>query len=192
LCSRFNEIFRIEAEVLTPHHLRIFGAHQQKVISDLHHLASHPREDMSPAPSTTKSSSLPFNYNSNPQSMSKSAAAIATATLPDSGKRLSLKRGRDGTFLSKTTEGWNFIKRRDLSVSQAHVVMKVYDYFCAIDQRRVKENTRHFTPTELLERGVNPPNLLMTGEPGSGKSYTIDTICELASVPCCSYTDAQH
>ena len=46
----------------------------------------------------------------------------------------------------------------------------------------MKEHTRHFTPTELLDREIKPPKLLMTGEPGSGKSYTIDTICELASV----------
>jgi hypothetical protein len=54
--------------------------------------------------------------------------AFATATLTDSGKRLSLKRGRDGQFLSKKMEGWNYIQSRDLSVSQAHVVMRVYDY----------------------------------------------------------------
>jgi hypothetical protein len=39
----------------------------------------------------------------------------------------------------------------------AHVVSQVYDYFCAIDQRRVKESTQQFTPGELLECGIKPP-----------------------------------
>jgi nucleoside-triphosphatase THEP1 len=77
---------------------------------------------------------------------------------------------------------YNYIQSKNLSISQAHVIRDVYGYFCAIDQRRVKESTRHFTPGELLECEIKPPRLLMTGEPGSGKSYITDTLCELASV----------
>lgn len=161
---------------------RIFGAQQLKVISDLHEFVSNREEVQHTAQLPVTNSNLPFDYKRKPESIAKSVAAIATATLPDSGRRLSLKRGRDGKFISKKTEGWNYIESRDLSVSQAHVVMKVFDYFSAIDQRRVKETIQHFSQQELLERGIKPPKLLMTGEPGSGKSYTIDTICELASV----------
>ena len=33
---------------------------------------------------------------------------------------------------------------------------------------------------ELLSAGIQPMKSLLTGDPGSGKSYVIDTICELA------------
>jgi predicted ATP-dependent serine protease len=46
----------------------------------------------------------------------------------------------------------------------------------------VKESTQHFTTGEPLECGINIPRLLIIGEPGSGKSYINDTLCELASV----------
>jgi hypothetical protein len=46
----------------------------------------------------------------------------------------------------------------------------------------VKESTQRFAPGELLECGIKPPRLLLTGELGSGKGYIIDTLCELASV----------
>jgi hypothetical protein len=132
--------------------------------------------------SRAKPPSLPFNYKKS-QYITKSVTAIATATLPNSGKNLNLKRGRNGAFLSKQTEGYSYIQSRNLSTSQAHVVRQVYDYFCAIDQRRVKESTQCFAPGELLECGIKPPRLLLTGEPGSGgKSYITDTLCELASV----------
>jgi hypothetical protein len=161
---------------------RVFRAHQHIAIADLHELASQPTEDMSLTLPRAKPPSLPFNYKKS-QYITKSVTAIATATLPNSGKNLNLKRGRNGAFLSKQTEGYSYIQSRNLSTSQAHVVRQVYDYFCAIGQRRVKESTQCFAPGELLECGIKPPRLLLTGEPGSGgKSYITDTLCELASV----------
>jgi hypothetical protein len=148
--AEVHEDSRVSMELFNPSKIkgiredRVFGAHQHKVIANLHELASQPTEDMSSTLPTAKPPSLPFNYK-NSQSISKSVTAIATATLPNSGKHLNLKRGRNGTFLSKHTEGYNYIQSRNLSISQAHVVRQVYDYFCAIDQRRVKEslNTLH-------------------------------------------------
>jgi hypothetical protein len=150
--AEVQEDSRVSMEFFNPSKIkgiredRVFRAHQHKAIADLHELASQPTEDMSSTLPRAKPPSPSFNYKKS-QYITKSVTAIATATLPSSGENLNLKRGRNGTFLSKQTEGYSYIQSRNLSTSQAHVVRQVYEYFCAIDQKRVKETTQRFAAT---------------------------------------------
>ena len=65
-----------------------------------------------------------------------------------------------------------YIDSRNLSDSQKVVVRKIVNYFEQLGTSHARNN-------------INPPEplrLLVTGDPGSGKSYVIETICELAQL----------
>jgi hypothetical protein len=76
-----------------------------------------------------------------------------------------------------------YIDSRGLSTSQETIVRKMAAYFEQLGKPHARNTIN--TPTAL--------NLLLTGDPGSGKSFVIETICELAqlmmagTVACSSY-----
>jgi len=92
----------------------------------------------------------------------------------------SRKRTRDGTFLSVQTTVQNFLATRKLKLRQYQVVKKYADYFCMlhshIEQNEGKVNFQTF------HKKCRAPRCLLTGDPGTGKSYVIDTICQIVSL----------
>ena len=89
---------------------------------------------------------------------------------------------KPGEFHSFQTNRKEYIKERNLSTGQQHVVNKVFEYFKKIDQLRTKKGKIDFTFQELNDESIEPLQILITGDPGSGKSYASETICELASI----------
>jgi len=70
-----------------------------------------------------------------------------------------------------TLTATEFIKSRVLSKGQHEVVKRFQEYF-----------SRLGTPDQRLLPPPPPPKLLLTGDPGAGKSYLIETIVELAFI----------
>lgn len=125
------------------------------------------------------------NMNKTRKALFETAAKIKAAQLPpdDSTRaRPNLRRDRYGNFISKSQQGRNFIDQRNLSPSQSRIIETVYQYFNSIDSYRCSTKTNNFTFQELHDYGIESLRLLLNGDPGSGKSYVIDTIVELASV----------
>jgi DNA replication protein DnaC len=98
----------------------------------------------------------------------------------DMGKR-DLRRNRDGSYLNVEEVARQYIEARDLSRRQYIIASKVFDYFKKVRKykARVKRQVSFY---ELQNNGIIPPRLIVTGDPGTGKSYLIETICEIASI----------
>ena len=92
-----------------------------------------------------------------------------------------LRRNRDGTFLNVEEEARQYLELRDLSTRQFIVANKVFDYFKQVRHYKAKVN-RPVSFYELQNNKILPPRFIVTGDPGTGKSYLIETICELASM----------
>ena len=76
-----------------------------------------------------------------------------------------------------------YIKNRNLSKSQQKIVSKVFAYFTQVAKFKAnKPPNKHISFQELYSKSICPPRLLLTGDPGSGKSYTTETIVELATI----------
>ena len=113
------------------------------------------------------------------------ANELAAAHLPRLEKRedkKNLKRNRDGTFISPTATAARYLQERNLSASQAAVVEKVFQYFSHVTDYRCQQQVNDITFQHLHDQGIKALRLMLTGDPGSGKSYVIETICELAAI----------
>ena len=69
-----------------------------------------------------------------------------------------------------------------MSRSQKRILLRVFKYFQKIAVFKQENNRVSVTLKDLLSNGIKPMQLLLTGDPGSGKSYVIETICELAQI----------
>jgi hypothetical protein len=92
-----------------------------------------------------------------------------------------LKRNRNGEFIDSEVQAQVYIEGRNLKRRQLIIVAKVFEYFKQVLQykRRTKHKPSLF---ELSKNGIKAPKFLVTGDPGTGKSYLTDTICELANI----------
>ena len=84
------------------------------------------------------------------------------------------------TTIQKTRE---YIEQRQLNPGQLTVVMELFLWFQAFAQNLLTSSTRK----EALQRlfsvpQTKPPNMLVTGEPGAGKSFCIDSICHIINM----------
>jgi tRNA uridine 5-carbamoylmethylation protein Kti12 len=90
------------------------------------------------------------------------------------------KRNAHGSFIKTLNrKGRKFIKSRGLSKSQQHIVQRIFHYFNDIDHALKQEGIKNLTPQQIHERGIATELILLTGQPGSGKSYVIETVAEL-------------
>ena len=95
------------------------------------------------------------------------------------------KRKHDTNHICSTLkynkEGKRYIQSRRLSPSQKAVIDKVFDYFTSIDNHLQKNDIKidQLNPQDLHNNGIEAQLLLVTGQPGSGKSYVIETVTEL-------------
>ena len=95
----------------------------------------------------------------------------------------SSKRRRDRTFVNVKQTASTYITSRGLSKSQELVIERIFKYFCNIlDYNTRSSTTANATMEELHSHSIIAPHILLTGDPGSGKSYTTDTVRELASI----------
>ncbi len=74
------------------------------------------------------------------------------------------------------------IKDLGLSPSQQKVVNKFNGYFTRVVQHQKKHGKSVLNFSDLHHANIKPPQHLLTGDPGSGKSYTIDSICKLVTM----------
>ena len=93
-----------------------------------------------------------------------------------------LKRDIHGNILNYNSTADKYIENRNLSIGQQRIVKRVYEYFKQIDRYKEQNNVRMVTPKDLQEAKIKLPPLLLTGDPGSGKSYVTESICELARI----------
>ena len=82
---------------------------------------------------------------------------------------------------SITNKCYSYINSRKLSPSQKVVVSELANYFIQMRIQLYKGSIRDVVPL-LPNQGIDPPHLLITGDPGSGKSFAVDTICEIISI----------
>jgi hypothetical protein len=75
-----------------------------------------------------------------------------------------------------------FIKQQGLSSSQRNVVHQLLDYFAKVRKHKHKYRCKDLFPSLLHLEGIEPPQLLVTGEPGAGKSYVTDSIRDIAPI----------
>jgi hypothetical protein len=58
----------------------------------------------------------------------------------------------------------------------------IYEHFSLVEDLRLgRYNGSMLSPSDLQSSGIKVPHILLTGDPGSGKSYSIETITELAT-----------
>ena len=107
----------------------------------------------------------------------------------------SRKRNRDGEFLDLRQSILTYLAQRNLNCSQQKVVNKMLAYFYHLKLHKTATCYRAINPLCTMNAVTNipAPELLVTGDPGSGKSYVTETICDLVnimglgSVATCSY-----
>ncbi len=75
-----------------------------------------------------------------------------------------------------------FLNSLSLSRSQKLVVQEFNKSFEAMRDHLRNNQTTEINFAAMASAGFEPPRALLTGDPGSGKSHTIDTICKLASM----------
>ena len=104
--------------------------------------------------------------------------------LSASGDKPSRKRYRDGTFLDLRQQVNSYLQLRDLSASQAKVIQQAVEYFFALKQHKDSQSGIPGNPIRTMYActKIAAPLFLLTGEPGSGKSYVIETIQELVAI----------
>jgi len=117
-----------------------------------------------------------------PQTKKAHASHITTNTFGLEFQRRQLKRTRDGLLVSLKERAQQFIQQKDFKPGQVRIVRDMADYFIQLGSgqalQQLSSTTAHF---------------LLTGDPGTGKSYVIDAITELATilkighVAACSY-----
>ena len=76
-----------------------------------------------------------------------------------------------------------FVAGRNLSESQTWVINRTFDYFVKV--KNVIATRRNMTKWDwsfVNYKGIDPLKLLMTGDPGAGKSYVIETLVGLADI----------
>ena len=89
------------------------------------------------------------------------------------------RRNWSGQLIDYSNDAMAYLNGRNLSKSQRVAIDKIYNYFCKVDA--VRRRTRKIPSfQQRQDLGIEQPTLLMTGEPGSGKSYVSDTIIGLA------------
>ena len=89
------------------------------------------------------------------------------------------KRNRDGQLLAPAVALDAYIQTRDLKTGQAHVVRHFADHFLRLHRFKQTHERLDF---EMLNRQTESPAVLLTGDPGSGKSYVIETIQAMANL----------
>ena len=86
---------------------------------------------------------------------------------------------------------FSFLLHRQLSPSQHKIICRIEEHFWKIHKH--KSCDPHSITNPIFSLAGKSPHLLLTGDPGSGKSYVIETICELAAlmnvgtIATCSY-----
>ena len=91
------------------------------------------------------------------------------------------KRKRLGGFVSLEQEGRSYLDTRDLTKSQTFAIEKIFRYFCEVSKLQTTLNSTAVTADIIKKNGIEPPRILLTGDPGSGKSYFSETVTELAA-----------
>ena len=91
----------------------------------------------------------------------------------------SLKRNRDGHLIAPEKALHSYIGTRGLNEKQLNVVQHFGDHFLRMQHFKTTHDRLDF---ELLAREAPPPKVLLTGDPGSGKSYVIETIQAMAEI----------
>ncbi len=77
-----------------------------------------------------------------------------------------------------------FLKKRNLLGDQKEVVNHMLQYFLQVAKHKHKYRDAHDLFVGLHQEGIQAPHLLVTGEPGAGKSYAVDSISELPAILC--------
>ena len=75
-----------------------------------------------------------------------------------------------------------FIQNQKLSQCQYDVALFIHHFFAILRKYRHQNIGEEIYSHLHTTYKIKAPNILITGDPGSGKSYLIDTICELASI----------
>ena len=126
-----------------------------------------------------------LRYETDPHTLCGRAADLSIADLPRyTAPRSNLKRHHSGELCLSDPfwEAKHFIESRNLSASQILVVNNIFTYFCKVYNHKKGKRMKHVSLEELNAHSIIAPHLLLTGDPGSGKSYVTETICELASI----------
>jgi len=129
-----------------------------------------------------------LSHERNPDRIREIASKVSAAQLPveeqakpNSDKRR--KRRRDGIYVSvasRIEQARCYIEERDLSLSQLVAAKKVFAYFSDVATYKDSSGSANITLEELHAKNIMAPHLILTGHPGSGKSYATETTCELA------------
>jgi hypothetical protein len=130
-----------------------------------------------------------INFGNSIDRMRKNASSLNDAEGPKAEIEIhiprpkgGLKRNIHGDILNYKSTAEIYIENRKLSTGQKMIVKRVLEYFRRIDKYKEHNNARMVTPTDLQEAKIKLDPLLLTGDPGSGKSYVTETICELARI----------
>ena len=75
-----------------------------------------------------------------------------------------------------------YIASRNLSKSQSYVIRSIFDYFLKIKHVIGGQKITKWDWAFMNNKGIQALELLITGDPGAGKSYTMETIVGLAEI----------
>ena len=160
---------------------------QLKSLADLY----PPIESMTAPSISSNSPPLPDNpqqtilrYEQDAVAVCERAANLSTAEIVrDFGPKRSSKRSRHGHFLGNSLEpAKTYTSSRKLSNSQTILVDAIFGYFTQVQHYKNNKGANKVTLKELNENNIPPPNFLVTGDPGSGKTYATETVCQLATI----------
>lgn len=90
------------------------------------------------------------------------------------------KRKRDGSFIDPAETVESYIQLRNFKVGQLRIVRKFATYFLAL--KRKKDDYNGTLDFKVFHTHLPPPMTLLTGDPGTGKSYVIETITRIVDL----------
>ena len=93
-------------------------------------------------------------------------------------KGRNFKRKRDGSFLDQSENVEEYIQTREFKIGQLRIVRKFATYFLAL--HKMKTQFYDALDFQVFYEQLKPPRVLLTGDPGTGKSYVIESITHLS------------
>ena len=159
----------------------------KRQMTSINHLFGVPSSEQTEV--GTRPSICCFHLDSQ-QEMRNTAQTICMARLEPPVVQTEMSLNSHGTrdLQALQTKVDAYLEQRHLSLSQHRVIARILQFFWVLAKQAPSHGTHSVTGMNVVmqvlqcNQHLQVPQLLVTGDPGSGKSYVIDTIRGLAAV----------